>query len=125
MKYTIVHDPTDEIVMVTLLGEVDLGSISAMMKDVAVTLTETGFSRVLVNVLQLENKLSLIEMLTLSGMLQGIANDHNIDLKSLRRAMVSQKNGAMLEVYEIIAKYVGGPFERFQEIEQAKAWLTQ
>lgn len=125
MKYTIVHDPTDEIVMVTLLGEVDLGSISAMMKDVAVTLTKTGFSRVLVNVLQLENKLSLIEMLTLSGMLQGIANDHNIDLKSLRRAMVSQKNGAMLEVYEIIAKYVGGPFERFQEIEQAKAWLTQ
>lgn len=125
MEYNIIYDPADAIIMIVIQGETQLGALSKMMQNLAITLIETQRVRVLIDVWHLENKLSLIEMLTLSGMIQSIANEYNIDMKTLRRAMVSRNTGKMLEIYEIITKHVGGPFRRFQDVESAKAWLME
>lgn len=124
MEFTIMHDPADDIVTVLMKGEASLESVSKMMNQLAEKLTETKCNQVLVDVLALDHHLSLIELVTISGMMQSTAAGYAIDLKSLRRAMVvSANSGKMIEVYEIIAKYVSGDFKRFQTIEEAKNWL--
>ena len=125
MEFTITHDPTDEIVTVAMKGEASLGSVSKMMKQLAETILKTNCTRILVDVLNLDHHLSLIELVTISGMMQSTAAEYGIELKSLRRAMVSTNSGKMMEVYEVIAKYASENFRRFQSLEEAKNWLRE
>lgn len=125
MEFTITHDPSDEIITVVLKGEASLGSVSKMMNQLAETLLKTNCTRVLVDVLNLDHHLSLIELVTISGMMQSTAAGHGIELKSLRRAMVSSNSGKMMEVYEVIAKYASENFRRFHTLEEARTWLKE
>ena len=125
MKYTIDYDPAEEIITVSFAGEANLGAVSTMMDQLAETILKTQCNRVLVDVLNLDHSLSLIELITISGMMQSTARVQGIDLKSLRRAMVSQNNGKMMEVYEIMARYASENFKRFHTLEEARTWLKE
>ena len=120
MDFTIVYDPPTEITTITVQGEANIVSIYKMLDQLAPVLVQTKCHRVLVNVLNADHHLTLIEMLTISGMMQNMAAEHGIELKSLRRAMVTTNNGKMMEVYEVIAKYASENFRRFQTLEEVK-----
>ena len=125
MEFTIKYSPVDEIITVTLRGEATIGALAKMFNVLAEKITETKSLRVLVDVLALDHHISLIEMISISGMIQSVSAGHDIDLISIRRAMVSTNSGRMMELYEVVAKYVGGEFKRFQTVEEAKKWLTE
>lgn len=125
MEFTIKYSPVDEIITVTLRGEATIGALAKMFNVLAEKITETKSLRVLVDVLALDHHMSLIEMISISGMIQSVSAGHDIDLISIRRAMVSTNSGRMMELYEVVAKYVGGEFKRFQTVEEAKKWLTE
>jgi hypothetical protein len=125
MEFTIKYSPVDEIITVTLRGEATIGALAKMFNVLAEKITETKSLRVLVDVLALDHHMSLIEMISISGMIQSVSAGHDIDLTPIRRAMVSTNSGRMMELYEVVAKYVGGEFKRFQTVEEAKKWLTE
>jgi hypothetical protein len=125
MEYNIAYDSFDALVIVTIEGLLELGSLSKMLHGLADELLRTNATRILLDLRDAEAKMSLIELITLSGIIQSVANQREVDIRSMRRAIVSQQNGRMMELYEITAQYIGGPFARFQDLEDAKTWLKE
>ena len=125
METTIIYTPGEDIITVTIHGMADFGSMPKMLAQLADQLIETNCVYVLVDVRNAQLNMSLLELLTLPGMILSLARDRGIDLKSLQRAMVSLKDPKMLEMFEILTRYLGGNFRRFHTIEEAKTWLKQ
>ena len=125
MENTIIYTPGEDLVTVAIQGRIDFGSTSKMLAQLAGRLKETNCLYILVDVRSAQLNMSLLELLTLPGMILSLARDRGIDLKPLRRAMVSLKDPKMLEVFEILTRSLGGNFRRFHIIEEAKTWLKQ
>lgn len=125
MNYDLAYDPADDIISVVVQGESNFGSLFMMLSYLARKVNETKGRRILMNVLALENKLTLIEMQTFSGAIHNIASDHRTDVVPLRWVMVLQDNMRMREFHQVISQDIGETFEKFHDLEKAKEWLKK
>ena len=91
MENTIIYIPGEDFVTVAIQGRIDFGSTSKMLAQLTGRLKETNCLYILVDVRSAQLNMSLLELLTLPGMILSLARDRGIDLKPLRHAMVLLK----------------------------------
>lgn len=123
MKYSVVYIPEEDYITLTVQGLTDLGSMPDMLSALADLVEAINCFDILIDVRNAKVNLSLLELLTLIGMIESLSAVRSIELRSLRRAMVSQRSPGMMEVYEKLVYYLGGDFRIFHTLEEAKIWL--
>lgn len=123
MNYSVIYDPIDNIIIATVHGDVELGSISKMLVDIVKQMKETGCEYLINDMRNARLKMTLMDIIAIPGILQTAALSREVDLKNLRRALVSGRRPEMVEMQEVLTRYIGSTFQHFQTIEEAKLWL--
>jgi len=125
MNYSITYEPIDKIIIATVHGDASLGLMSKMLTDITDHMKETNSHRLINDMRDARLKMSLLDITALPGMLQAAAFSRQLNLKKLKRALVSDKRHEMLEMQEVITRYVGSQFKHFYTVDDAKQWLIE
>lgn len=125
MKYSISYEPIDNIIISSVQGDVKLGMMSKMIDEIMAHVMDKSCHCLINDMRDARLNMTLLEITTLPGMFQSAAFSRGVDIKQLQRVLVAERKPEMIEMQSVFTRYLGGQFNHFQTIEEAKKWLME
>ncbi len=124
MAHTVIYNPDTAILEITYQGAVTLAEVKEIYKESAQAVKEHHCHLIFSDYREAVMKLSTVEIYDLPKILADTLRDVEVAVVSLKRALVVAKDLRDYHFYETVTHNQGQNTRIFQDVAEAKEWLT-
>lgn len=125
MPYTITHNPDLHIIEIRYQGDLVLQELREMFSDAAQLVKKHECPFFLSNFLEVTMKLSTAEIYEIPNILSDTFTASGLSIHKIKRALVVSKDLKEFGFFEIVTSNRGQNVKIFDNIAEAKEWLSK
>lgn len=124
MAHSVTYDEIDRLVAICYRGKLGLSEVREGAAEAARTAKKHACSRILIDSREVELALSTLEIYELPATLSKVVAEFQLDIHTLKRAVVVSRITDDVRFLENVAVNRGNVAKVFLDMDAARAWLT-